>query len=135
MTFCDICASPTCIALSKFHALMRFKDRPRSTAISLSFLILFFFLSVSDPEHCKIIILISSEQSMRLVSCTLCDWIDSTAYEGYVTLRQQQSNFHYNIYSRSQFGMSYLLLISTNHEIKSLICDAFHMFFCLDCFL
>lgn len=46
MTFCDIHAPPTCMVLSQFHALMRFKDHTRIT-LKIFFLFSFFLSFVS----------------------------------------------------------------------------------------
>lgn len=42
MTFCDISASPTCMVLCQFHALMKFKDHSGITA--QQFFSAFFFV-------------------------------------------------------------------------------------------
>lgn len=48
MTFCDIHASPTCMVLSHFHALMRFKDHTRIT-LQISFFVCLLFSCLMCP--------------------------------------------------------------------------------------
>lgn len=105
MTFCDIHASPTCMVLSQFHALMRFKDHTRITLQRFFFYFLLLFPVHSWTLHISFTNLLVLSLLFWSLSCTLCMWGDKTILENCNTSFNHQ-NPAFNILS---FMLSWLL--------------------------